>query len=274
MRRPHLSRKEKGTLLTVLLLLAVLLATLLGLLVHEAREEERRLREEEAEASREADRLAALATTAPPPPEYRGFELLAAGDEELKIFYLGGRSAYGTAEGRPTIDGHSWRTVLRDRLREELGYRLAGLVSERYMPTPSFAEAELEFREAYLSSHGTCRLAVVAPERGMVGIGRDSFATGLETLLLAMREEAPYTDILLVVPPSADGEEADAILALAAHYGLASVDTRAHLSGMLGSDGLPTAEGHTAMAELLLAALLAAAEEPPTQLTPSNRLYQ
>ena len=274
MRRLQLSEREKGALLAALVLLAVLLATLLGLLIYEAAEEERRLREEQAEASREADRLAALTTEAPPPPEYRGLTLLRMGNEELKIFYLGGRSAYGTEEGRPTIGGHSWRTVLRDRFSEELGYRLAGFVSERYMPTPTFAEGELEFREAYLSSHGTCRLAIVAPEREMIGTARASFGEGLETLLLAMREAAPYTDILLAVPPDADAEEAETILALAAHYGLVAVDTRTPLAGMLGGDGLPTAEGHTAMAELILDALLAAAEEPPTQLTPSDRLYQ
>ena len=273
MRRPHPSQKEKGALLAALILLAVLLAVLLGVLVHRAQEEERRLREEQAEASREADRLAALITTAPPPPELRGFELLSARDENLRIFYLGGRSAYGLGTGELSIDAHSWRTVLRDRLGETLGYPLVGYVSERYAPCPSFAEGELEFRDTYWT-FDTFRLAVVAPESEMIGTGTNGFAAGLETLLLAMRETAPYTDILLVVPPNAAEEEAVAILALAAHYGLTSIDTRTPLSGMLAGDGAPTAEGHTAMAELILSALLAAAEEPPTQLTPSNRLYQ
>ena len=273
MKLVHPSPRTANTLLVLLILLAVLLAALLGVLVHRALEEERRLREEQAEASREADRLAALATTAPPPPERRGLELLAARDETLRIFYLAGQTAYGLgATDSLSIDAHSWRTVLRDRLRETLGYRLVGYVSERYAPCPTFAEGEMEFRSAY-RDYDSFRLAVVVPDSNMVGTAATGFAVGLETLLLAMREEAPYTDILLVVPPNAEDEEAAVILALAAHYGLTSVDTREPLAALLGAGGAPTAEGHTQMAALLHNALLAAAEEPPTPLTPESRLY-
>ena len=272
MRIAPLSAKKKRTLLALLLLFSVLLAALAGVLTYRAREEERRLRAEQAEASREADRLLALATTAPPPPEHRGLSLLAAGDEDLRIFYLGGRTAYGLGAGALSLDTHSWRTCLRDSLRETLGYPLVGFVSERYAPCPSFAEAELEFREAYRDFPGF-RLAVIAPERKMLGPAPGSFAYGLETLLIAMREEAPYTDILLVVPPGADGEEATAILALATHYGLPVTDTRLPLADHLGEGGAPTAEGHTIMAELILEALLSAAEEPPPYITPDSRLY-
>ncbi|MBO7293650.1 MAG: hypothetical protein J6V07_06930, partial [Clostridia bacterium] len=194
MRIAPLSAKKKRTLLALLLLFSVLLAALAGVLTYRAREEERRLRAEQAEASREADRLLALATTAPPPPEHRGLSLLAAGDEDLRIFYLGGRTAYGLGAGALSLDTHSWRTCLRDSLRETLGYPLVGFVSERYAPCPSFAEAELEFRNAYLTVP-SFRLAVLAPEREMVGTDTRGFAAALETLLLAMREEAPYTDI-------------------------------------------------------------------------------
>lgn len=270
--RLQLSPPKRALVLAVLILLAVLLSAVLGVLTYRAREEERRLREAQAEASREADRQAALATTAPPPPEHRGLTLLAARTEDLRIFYLGGRSAYGPGTGDLLLNAHCWRTVLRDSLREELGFPLVGFVSRRYAPCPSFAEAELEFREAYLA-YDTFRLAVLVPEREMIGTSTRGFAAGLETLLVAMREAAPYTDILLVVPPDADGEEAAAILALAAHYGLLSVDTREPLATLLGEEGAPTAEGHTKMAELILGALLSAAEEPPPYITPSDRLY-
>ena len=102
-----------------------------------------------------------------------------------------------------------------------------------------------------------------------------------ECLLREVRENSPLCDIVLTVPHDADADTATAMLALAEHYGLISVDLRAAFAsgeGLLHTEGpdlgYPTVDGHRAYADAILEAILEAADEGHLmKALPNERLY-
>ncbi len=295
MKREGSTKRQAIVLLLSLVLVLALVAALAVGLIRSARERAALERERE-EQSKLADKNHASVTRPPRPSQMSGLELLAAGNiANTVLYYFGDDTLYGRGAAEELgINATSYRTILKAGLAEALGVQpqeVRGRVYEGDATEDGSFSPSLAALAADLSYYRTLnfRILLLTPTARTAEAGleasRDpytgSFVSDLETLLREVRENHPLCDIILTVPHDANADTAEAMLALAAHYGLVSVDMRAvfadgeglvHTAGE--SLGYPTEAGHRAYAEAILTAILTAADEgySVTPL-PTTRLY-
>ncbi len=285
----RLRKKAQLALLIAVLAVAVALSAILAVAMAGDAAERRRLEEERLERENEQP----FVTSAPqtPPSLLSGYRLLSSGVSDFSLLYFGDASIFGLgasdfygAEDDPAA--YPYRLKIRAGLRES--YDAPGGFTGHVYPyaSPSFETGLADLIATYDASLLNYRLAVLAPGNENVSatggptFGR-GFAADLESMIRGIRSSLPYCDVLLVVPHTATEEEAAAILAVASHYGLVTVDVRqafaadATLMHAEGEHrGLPNDSGHTAYAEAILAAITAAANSGHTSPSlPADRLY-
>ncbi len=294
------SRQEQRLYITLAILAFFLAIVLLSSLVFAVRERARleALREEE---SREDDRIAASTTVTPPAgttpaqPIYKlgGYRLLGSGLADFNLFYFGDEMMYG----RGVSDTLStavpcYRTMVKEGLQDRYGGEFLGRIpaasSDQTSPptegngSPPLWLCDLDF-DTRNQGGANFRLAILAPSDRTAAAGTaghtstgftGSFARDLERTVRNMRRRAEACDILLIVPHDASDDVAGAILAIAAHYGLRSVDMRTLDGGLLNAGGFPTEAGHRAYADAILAEILdAVLDGHTTKSYPQDRLY-
>ena len=288
MKREKITKKQAILLLLSLLLVLVLTAALATGLVLAARERAALERERE-EQSALADRLHAGVTRPKHPNNMTGLELIAAGNANLLFMgYFGDETLYGRGAAEElAINTVSYRTMVQEGLGEWLGVAPVGRIYDdnflnpreepdhdatTFNPSLSLIAADL----AYTAPFYSYRLMLLSPTARTAEAGREGdggaytgdFIADLETLLREVRENYPLCNIVLTVPHDADAETAADMLALAAHYGLISVDLRETFEngeGLVHTEGpdlgYPTEDGHRAYADAILAAIQAAVSE-------------
>lgn len=277
--------KTQWCLLLLGILLAIGLAAALAVGTARAREEEARL---EAERDRiEATRTEEVTTPHRHPSTMSGYELVAAKNKELLLYYVGDSAMWGRGMGGSLgVNAPCFRRMIREKLREKTGVLISGYVDERE-PAPSLSRAAALF--PMLREAPRYRLMILVPSSETAASGRAAlaaegftgdFAHDLESLIRAVRTETPLCDILLAIPANVTDGEAAAIRAVGDYYGLVTADLRPYVTGegLLHTEGdatgYPTEEGHAAYAEAIVGAILDAAERGHTTgALPEQRLY-
>lgn len=281
----RLTRKARTRLVIAVLAVSLVLAVVLAVALANAAAERRRLEEERQK--NEGKQPVVTTPSGTPPSLLSGYRLLAEGVTDFSLLYFGDASIFGNGasdflgNGNVTVS-YPYRLQIREGLRER--YRAPGGFRGRVYPhvSPSFEIGLADF----IASPLNFRLAVLAPGSENLGtvagatFGR-GFGSDLESMIRGIRSSRPYCDVLLVVPHASSAEEAEAILSLAAHYGLVAVDTRAIFTAdptLLHAEGehagLPNDRGHAAYAAAILAAIDdAVTEGKVTPPLPTERLY-
>ncbi len=287
MKRP--SRRVRLALLIAVASLTVALAVALAITLAADAAERRRLEEERQR--NENDQTIVTGTPLAPPSLLSGYRLLFEGISDFSLLYFGDASIFGHGssdfygEGSDTA-AYPYRLKIRAGLREAYGAP-AGFVGHIYPHvSPSFELGLADMLASYDPTYLNYRLAVLAPGSENLGSADGSsygrgFGADLESMIRSLRTSLPTCDILLVVPHAATETEAEAILALAAHYGLIAVDARPLFTAdptLLHTEGehtgLPNDRGHTAYAEAILGAIATAADSAYTSpALPTGRLY-
>ncbi len=281
----RLTKKTRRLLTVTALALMVALSVMLAVALIGDAVERRRLEEERREKENGQPIVTAPSTT--PPSLLSGYRLLSQGISDFELLYFGDATIFGYGASdfygeRNDTSAYPYRLQIRAGLRE-LYCAPEGFLGRVYPHiTPSF---EIGLADL-IASPLNFRLAILAPSSDNVSategatFGR-GFTPDLESMIRGIRSSRPYCDILLVIPHSATDEEAEAILSLAAHYGLVTADVRpaftadatlVHTEGE--HTGLPNDRGHTAYAEVILAAITDAADrEHVSPALPAWRLY-
>lgn len=234
-------------------------------------------------------------TTLPPVSARHGFRLLHEG-RNIDLYYFGGAAFYG--KGIPNPGGEetglslpSYRTFFTESLRAHFSLSLTGWTCPAVPGLPSLSEqSPPALAAAYLDlsvlvgNGADPRLMLLAPDRENLTAELPYHVNGfrgdarrdLEFFLRSVREMLPLCDIVLAVPYNATEEEAEAFLALGAHYGLLTVDLRPIFEdpSLLVTEGsaagFPNEQGHRALADALFSAVREAAEAP-TEMPPLPR---
>ena len=242
-------------------------------------------------------------TTAPPRaplPGYLSLKNRAIG--AMKLFYYGDDTVYGRGSGTmpadPANEGAgqgAYSMLLHKAIAEAYngGASIGGRITT-YTKEPHTTEVLTnDFLNNYFYYGMDFRLAILSPsdrileknaevkaKDGYVGTLTGDAGKDIEDMIRTIRESAPYCDILLAIPYDASASLADTLLALGGHYGLVVADLRpiGATDGMVHTEGedigFPTAQGHRAIADAILAAIAEAVDAGHKSIDiPSTKLY-